>query len=116
MCFTNCVTVYRWVNRLDRLCKMDTLGPRLQISTKSCVPNQKRQVPLGLRHIVQIHQINAEGLLLDTQHGPDTPSETGDDNHRLGNHTPTHTHTLMDMRTDLTAVPHAGLGYQFLRR
>ena len=27
----------------------------------------------------------------------------------------THTHTLMDMRTDLTAVPHAGLGYHFLR-
>ena len=24
-------------------------------------------------------------------------------------------HTLMDMRTELTAVPHAGLGYQFLR-
>ena len=27
----------------------------------------------------------------------------------------TQTHTLMDMRTDLTAVPHAGLGYHFLR-
>ena len=27
----------------------------------------------------------------------------------------THTHTLMDMRTDLTAVPHAGLGFHFLR-
>ena len=27
----------------------------------------------------------------------------------------THTHTLMEMRTDLTAVPHAGLGYHFLR-
>ena len=26
-----------------------------------------------------------------------------------------HTHTLMDMRTDLIAVPHAGLGFQFLR-
>ena len=23
--------------------------------------------------------------------------------------------TLMEMRTDLTAVPHAGLGYHFLR-
>ena len=29
--------------------------------------------------------------------------------------TPRVTHTLMDMRTDLTAVPHAGLGFQFLR-
>ena len=29
--------------------------------------------------------------------------------------THTHTHTLMEMRTDLTAVPHAGLGYHFLR-
>ena len=27
----------------------------------------------------------------------------------------THTHTLMEMRTDLTAAPHAGLGYHFLR-
>ena len=26
-----------------------------------------------------------------------------------------HTHTLMDMRTDLTAVPHAGLEFHFLR-
>ena len=27
----------------------------------------------------------------------------------------THTHTLMIMRTELKAVPHAGLGYHFLR-
>ena len=27
----------------------------------------------------------------------------------------THTHTLMDMRTDVIAVPHAGLGFHFLR-
>ena len=27
----------------------------------------------------------------------------------------THTHTLMDMRTELKAVPHASLGYHFLR-
>ena len=27
----------------------------------------------------------------------------------------TRAHTLMDMRTDLIAVPHAGLGFQFLR-
>ena len=26
-----------------------------------------------------------------------------------------HTHTLMDMRTELIAVPHAGLGFHFLR-
>ena len=26
-----------------------------------------------------------------------------------------HRHTLMDMRTDVIAVPHAGLGFQFLR-
>ena len=33
----------------------------------------------------------------------------------LANNEETPVHTLMDMRTDLTAVPHAGLGFHFLR-
>ena len=35
--------------------------------------------------------------------------------HSTFTHPLTNPSTLMDMRTDLTAVPHAGLGFQFLR-